>query len=359
MMDRTARGAVAAALALFVVVGAVQGPRPAAVAVPLAVVALLAAVVAVRGQVRGPSLVGVLAAIAAIQVVLCHGSATNLGWFGLCMVAGWIAMEQRVAVAGGMAAVLVAALVGEWVMLPSESGWGAWIAGTVFTTAACVAARRQRMLVEQLHEAQTGLAERSRAEERNRIAAEMHDVIGHALTVSVLHVSSARLSLDEDDPQAVRSSLEEAERLARESLEEVRAAVGLMRRPGGAGARPLPGAADLTDLVETFRSAGADVRLDVTGDLAEVGTARGLTIYRIVQESLTNAVRHGDGSSVLVVVRIRDGGADVRIDSGGPIVVAHDGAGIDGMRERAEAVGGRLSAGPGGDGWRVEAVLPS
>ena len=81
----------------------------------------------------------------------------------------------------------------------------------------------------QLREAQAGLAERARAEERNRIAGEMHDVIGHAMTVSLLHVSSARLALDEDPDEARRPSLAEAERLARQSLDEVRGVVGLMR----------------------------------------------------------------------------------------------------------------------------------
>ena len=98
----------------------------------------------------------------------------------------------------------------------------------------------------------------------------MHDVIGHALTVSLLHISSARLALDED-PEEARRALEEAERLARTSLEEVRATVGLMRTDAPGEVAPLPAAGDIDELVESFRSAGADVGLTVAGDLASLG----------------------------------------------------------------------------------------
>ncbi len=364
MIDRTVRAAATAALALFAVLGAAVSQWPPVVTVLLMTVVIGAGVLVTWRGSSGPALVAVLALAGLAQFVQCHGEPSNLGWFGICVVTGWIATESSLRTAVLGCGVAVAGLVGEWLLLTSEPGWGAWIAGTVFTTVACVAARRQRTLLEQLREAQAGLAERSRAEERNRIAGEMHDVIGHALTVSVLHVSSARLSLDEEDPQAARDSLQEAERLARESLEEVRAAVGLMRERDGADVRPLPGAADLGDLLDTFRRTGAEVVLDVEGDLSGVGPTRGLVLYRIVQESLTNAVRHGDGSTVRVGLRVAEQDTAVRIDSGTaggrvPRTGTGAGAGIDGMRERAEAVGGRLQAGPDRSGWRVEAVLPA
>jgi signal transduction histidine kinase len=224
---------------------------------------------------------------------------------------------------------------------------------------ACAFARRQRALLEQLREAQAGLADRTRAEERNRIAGEMHDVIGHALTVSVLHVSSARLALD-DDPDAARASLAEAERLARESLDEVRAAVGLMRTADPNDVVPMPSGPDVTELVESFRRADTRVELDVRGDLEALGATQGLAVYRIVQESLTNATRHGDASPVTVRVDIGGHGTTVTVVSGGsPQPGASEGSGLVGMRERAETLGGRLLAGPCPGGWRVEAVLPS
>jgi signal transduction histidine kinase len=210
----------------------------------------------------------------------------------------------------------------------------------------------------ELGAAQDELAERSRAEERTRIAAEVHDVIGHALTVSLLHISGARLALDED-PQEARRSLLEAERLTRDSLEEVRATVGLMRTDVPGDRAPLPGAGDLPALVESFRRAGSDVQLVADGHLGALGATRGLAAYRIVQEALTNATRHAPGQPVVVQVGPTRDGTTVTVHNDGPPVPAPTpGAGLLGMRERAESLGGHLTAGPTDDGWLVEAVLP-
>ena len=210
----------------------------------------------------------------------------------------------------------------------------------------------------QLRAAQDELAERSRAEERNRIAAEVHDVIGHALTVSLLHISSARLAMDED-PQEARRALSEAERLTRESLEEVRATVGLMRTDRPDDRMPLPGADDLPALVESFRRAGSDVELLVDDHLGTLGATRGLAAYRIVQEALTNATRHAPGQPVVVRVGPTEDGTTVTVRNDGPPNPAPTpGSGLRGMRERAESVGGHLTAGPTDGGWLVEAVLP-
>ncbi len=365
MMDRTARVAGPAALALFAVVGMVISQRPTALAVSVAAaVVALGGLLAWRG-VRGWALgVGLLAAGCGI-VVLGHEQSSNLGWFGICVLAGWMALVAPVREAVLFCSALVALLVGQWLNDSSEPGWGAWISGTVFTATACVFARQQRLLVVQLKEAQAGLAERARAEERNRIAGEMHDVIGHALTVSLLHVSSARLSLDDDDPAEARESLAEAERLAQRSLAEVRAAVGLMRdhdplSDHNSTVTPMPEAGDVVELVESFRRAGATVELVVDGDLAALGATRGLAVYRIVQEALTNAARHAPGSAVSVRIETGRGDTTVTVASTGtPDPDAREGSGLLGMRERAEALGGTLVAGPWQGGWRVEAVLPS
>jgi signal transduction histidine kinase len=362
MGERTAPAAATAALALFAAVGAAQTQRSAWLAATLAALAVVVCALLAARPLPGWVVVGVLAVPTAAFTALCHGTSSNVGWFGLCVLVGWATFATGTpgALVAGVA--VVAVFVGEWLAPNDESGWAPWLAGTAFTAVACAFARRQRTLVDQLHAAQAGLAERARAEERNRMAAEMHDVIGHALTVSLLHVSSARLALD-DDPDEARASLTEAERLARQSLEEVRATVGLMRA-GPAGSdppAPMPSGADVPTLVESFRRAGTPVTLEVSGDLGALGATRGLALYRIVQESLTNAARHGDGSPVVVRVEAADGGATVRVRSGttGGPVRAGDGAGLLGMRERAEAVGGRLTAGPAASGWEVEAVLPS
>lgn len=359
MTDRTARVVAPAALALFVVAGMAMSRHPPAVVLPagLAMIAV-AGLLAWRG-VDGWWLAAGLAVVAGGMVAISHGQSSNLGWFSLCVLAGWGALVCAPPAAVTLGAVLVATFVGEGFAQTDEPGWGAWMAGTTFTLVACMFARRQRLLVVQLAEAQAGLADRARVEERNRIAAEMHDVIGHALTVSLLHVSSARLALD-DDPQEARASLAEAERLGQQSLAEVRAAVGMMRDHEGGSVAPMPGAGDVPELVESFRRVGMTVELAVDGDLGGLGPARGLAVYRIVQESLTNVARHGSGAPA--TVRIETGGdrLTVRVASSGtPAPTPAEGSGLLGMRERAETLGGRLVAGPSRGGWQVEAVLPT
>jgi len=357
MADPTVRAAAPAAMALFAVVGLALTSQSLEVALVGAGATLAASVLAgVRGS-RGWELAAILAVASAGIVLVCNGDASNLGWFGLCVAIGWCAFRAASAPTVALGTVLLAAFVAQVVQVSDEPGWGAWIAGTLFTGVTCTFGRRQRELVDQLREAQAGLAERARAEERNRIAGEMHDVIGHALTVSLLHVSSARLAI-EDDPDEARASLAEAERLARRSLEEVRATVGLMRS-GSGDVAPLPGAADLGELVESFRRAGTPVDCEVEGDPATLPGTAGLAAYRIVQEALTNIVRHAPGSAASVRVSVGDEATRVVVDSdGAPARSTPEGAGVPGMRERAEAVGGRLTAGPREGGWRVEAVLP-
>lgn len=358
MNDRTARGAALAALALFVVVGVFASQRPADVAALVgAAVIVIGAVLAWRQLAGWPLAAGMIVVALGISV-LGHEQSSNLGWFGLCVLAGWMALVSMPTQAAVLTAALVVVVVGQWVNQTEEPGWAAWISGTVFTAVACGLAQRQRLLVVQLREAQAGLADRARVEERNRIAGELHDVIGHALTVSLLHVSSARLALD-DDPEEARASLAEAERLAQQSLAEVRAAVGLMRG-AASDVAPMPGVQDVVELVASFRRAGTPVELEIAGDVATIGASRGLAVYRIVQESLTNAARHAKGSPVAVRIVVDGATTTVTVTSGGtPAPAAEEGSGVLGMRERAETLGGRLLAGPWETGWRVEAVLPS
>jgi signal transduction histidine kinase len=358
MFERAMRVAAPAALASFVVIGAVQGgPSVVRVTVAAAMIALLAVIAWIDPT--GWRLVGGCAVVAVGLFVICHQQASSLGWFGAVVIAAWTAYRAPGLPAAVTGAALVAGFAVEWSMLTEDGGWGAWISGTVLATVGCTFARRQRVLVEQLSEAQAGLVERTRAEERNRIAAEMHDVIGHAMTVSLLHVSSARLALDED-PDEARAALAEAERLARQSLDEVRGVVGLMRGAGPREVVPLPGGTDVTDLVDSFRRAGTRVQLHVSGGLDALGATHGLAVYRVVQESLTNAARHGDGTPVSVRVDVGGDRTTVTIDSGrsSGSGAATGGAGLIVMNERVQALGGKLLAGPRPGGWRVEAVLP-
>lgn len=362
MSERTARVAAAAGLALFAALGVLATRRPTAVAVAALIVVAAVGIVAAWRNLTGWWLATVLAVAAAGLVVLGHGQSSNLAWMGFCVVAGWVAIGSPAPVTASTSAALGAVLASEWLQQTSEPGWAAWFLGTAFTVMACAFGRRLRLTIDQLRAAQDQLAERSRSEERNRIAGEVHDVIGHALTVSLLHISSARLAFDESPHEAARA-LGEAERLTRQSLEEVRATVGLMRTEDQTATTPLPGARQVPELVESFRRAGTRVDLVITGDLDSLPPTRGLALYRILQEALTNAVRHAAGQPVAVLLETHEGGVTLTVRNERPVQASSDpGTGLLGMRERAESVGGKLRAGAASEAgrpcWRVEAVLP-
>ena len=345
-----------AATAVFVAVGLVLevGDRPAA-AVGGAVVALGAAVALFLTPPRFPL---VPAAVGAAGVaVMANGNPADVGWFAVCLMAGWCALLVGPVGGGGFLGGSLALFAGEWLFGVHDVGWGPWAAGTTLTVLAALLVRRQLVLVEQLRALQADLAARSRAEERTRIARELHDVIAHSLTVSLLHVSSARLAVEHDPEDAARA-LADAERLTRQSLDEVRTTVGLLRQPGDDGiAPPAPAVEDVRRLVADLRAAQEDVEVELDGDFEGVPATTATAVYRIVQESLTNASRHAPGAPVCVRIVARPDRVDVSVDSAGA-PGAGAGMGLANMRERAEAVGGTCTAGPGGRGWLVQASLP-
>jgi signal transduction histidine kinase len=355
-LPRAAGWAVFGVFAVFLASGVVRtgldDPGRAAIG---GVIAFAGAAVATFGP---PRLVVPAVAIASGGViVVCQGEPSNVGWFAIPTLAGWCAMATPVltVLVYWLGAVLL--FLGELVFVSRDAGWAAWIGGTSFAVVGCYFGRRQRDLVAQLREAQAGLALRAQAEERNRIARELHDVIAHSLTVSLLHVSSARLALDED-PHEAAAALEEAERLGRQSLDEVRHAVGLLRRDGQHDpTAPLPGSLDVPALVERFRAAGAEVSAHLEGDLAALPSTVGLAAYRIVQEALTNAAKHAPRAPAHVELRVEPEAVRLCVDSAGPPQQGN-GLGLVGMRERAESLGGHCEAGPGGSGWLVRAELP-
>jgi signal transduction histidine kinase len=213
-----------------------------------------------------------------------------------------------------------------------------------------------------LTEAQDRLAAAASAAERQRIARDVHDVVGHSLTVMLLNVSGARRVLDKN-PAAAADALDRAEQAGRGSLQSVRAIVGLLRSPDEAGAEPLPGAADIVGLVDTAAAAGLPVRADVLGDLRAVDPYAGLAAYRLVQEALANVGHHAPGSDVVVRVVVDGVRLDVSVRNGParhapPAPAGRGGTGLDGMHQRVAAVGGTVSAGPEGDGWVVEGSIP-
>jgi signal transduction histidine kinase len=356
----------ATTFALLVALGFALGrtyPTPNSV-----VAASIAAVVAVGTGVLlvrwwQPLLAYVALATAGIAVV-GDGRSYNVIWFAVCLLAGWTALVGGRRDGLIYLASVVALFAAEWLWIKPDPGWAAWMAGCALTVAAGLLIRHQLDLVAQLRQAQAGLAAKTRAEERNRVARELHDVIGHTLVVSLLHVQSARLAVEHDPADAARA-LAEAERLGQECLAEIRMTVGMLRedeRPAGEAAMaPLPGVDALPALVERFRSAGADITLTVQGDIGGLPVTTGLAVYRIAQEALTNAAKHAPGRPTAVWLSVDAGRVTLTADSRAePGSVARPGAGLGvvSMRERAESLGGTCEAGPGGQGWLVRATLP-
>lgn len=269
--------------------------------------------------------------------------------------------DARTRVVAGVAAVLTPAAI--QAVHPQDWGWGFWMMGIGFGWLSAEQMRRFRDLVAELAATRERLAEQAVLLERRRIAAELHDLVGHSLTVVLLSVTGAR-RLVRDDPDAATQALLEAERVGRESLAQIRGSVRALRDDGSlaGAAAPMPVAADVPELVETMAAAGSSVDLRVTGPLDEVEAAAGLVVYRVVQESLNNAARHAPGVPAIVTVDVADDAVEVEVVDAGPAPAAvpngASGLGIVGMRERVEAVGGELDAGPAPGGWRVRARVP-
>jgi signal transduction histidine kinase len=201
------------------------------------------------------------------------------------------------------------------------------------------------------------------AEERLRIAREVHDVVGHGLATITLRAGVAD-RVAERDPAEVTAALRAIRQISRESLAELSALLGVLRADGEAERAPVPDLDALPRLVAGLREAGMDVELEVDanggGPVPEVVAAAG---YRIVQEALTNVARHaGPHARARVKLTRRDGVVEVEIsdDGRGAPTAVEPGGGMTGMRERAAAVGGWFDAGgaPGG-GFRVRASLPA
>jgi signal transduction histidine kinase len=233
----------------------------------------------------------------------------------------------------------------------------AWVAGT--------AVRAQARTAAELVTAQAATARHQIAAERQQLAREFHDLVGHTLSVTMLHMSAVRLSLEDGETDEALESLDQAQRAGREAMREMRQTVTLLgSAPGGDPPAALPHIRDLTELAAGYAAAGLKVDLDVDADLAAVPGDVGLAAYRIVQESLNNAARHAPASTARVQVRASAAELQLTvtndINSATPTLPSSPGSGhgIAGMTQRARLAGGAFSAGPDGGQWRVEAVLP-
>jgi signal transduction histidine kinase len=263
--------------------------------------------------------------------------------------------------------VLVVSAAAPWIVsvaIPEEEiAWTPWVAANVFTFVLGRNLRRQRLLIDQLQAAREALAEQAVAEERRRIARDLHDLAGHTLAAVLLHVTGARHVLRRDVDEAERA-LVQAETVGRSSLDQIRATVAGLRTSERGTDPPLPGSADLMALVDEYRRAGLEVTAVVTPPTASIDGPVGAALHRICREALTNVARHAPDNRVELAVALDPATGEVRL-----VVADHGRAasagnqddghfGLVGMRERARAVGGQLDAGPTPDGWRVDARLP-
>jgi signal transduction histidine kinase len=192
------------------------------------------------------------------------------------------------------------------------------------------------------------------AEERARIARELHDVVAHAVSVMVLHVGAVRHRL----PDALaedRQALQAVEQAGRTALAEMRRLLAAMRTQGDElELAPQPGLDHLEPLLDQMGRAGLPVRLHVEGEAVPLSAAIDLSAYRIVQEGLTNALRHAHASKAEVMLRYRPTDLQIEVhDNGAGSAAGGVGYGLVGVRERVKIYGGEMTAGPGTDGGFV------
>ncbi|WP_405740378.1 sensor histidine kinase [Streptomyces sp. NBC_00028] len=299
------------------------------------------------GYPYGPVFVAV--AVACFSAVVAgHRTAawTALGglWVGHLLVAHWL--YRWLPPSGDAAA--------SW---GSQGVVAAW-AVAIVAVAELARTRREQWARERAERAQA--ARRRADEERLRIARELHDVLAHS--ISVINVQAGvGLALLDSDPEQARTALTTIKAASKEALGEVRQVLDTLRAPGDAPRAPAPGLGRLPELVEQAARTGLTVAVEGAAPRLPPGTD--LAAFRIVQEALTNVVRHSGSRHARVRLDSGDGTAlRLRIDDDGPATGADAGGsgnGLAGMRERAAALGGTIEAGPRSDGgFRVLAVLP-
>ena len=205
-------------------------------------------------------------------------------------------------------------------------------------------------------------------QERLRIAREVHDVVAHSMVAINVQAGVAAHLMDRR-PEAARDALHDIKRVSGDALRDLRATLGVLRSGDErAPVRPAPGLAAVGDLAERLRAAGIDVAVDVRGGGRPIPQALEGAGFRIVQEALTNVLRHSGARAARVAIAVGPDGLDIEVEDDGPggdreadapALADGSGNGLRGMRERAAAVGGRLDAGPRAEGgWRVHARLP-
>lgn len=350
--------------------------------VPIMMLLAAVAVTAALVGVRYPNLAIIMFTVAAVLIPLTisREAALHAPWpwsvpmliaFAVTVAAltfqhGW--RHGLIMLALGTAAGLVAS-----VMLPTVPSANSLIVttsvvGGIYLIAVLLAGRLRLgdELTRQREHTAEEQARRELIEERTRIARELHDVIAHSMSVIQVQASTARYRLP-DLPADAASEFDDLAATARSSLTEMRRLLGVLRTEDqSAELAPQQGIDDIPALVDSIRRAGVDVGLElVTADVSAAPAGVQIAAFRIVQEALSNAVRHAPGSRISVSVRTDDSAIRLRVHNTAatsetsPSAAQSNGHGLRGMRERVALVDGTLEAGPDADGgWTVAAALP-
>ena len=307
--------------------------------------------------------VAVLAVVLAAWALTLGSGFSDLGGQALLAVyaVGRYGPADRWGHVGVDAALVVLVLDGVTGDLP----WGEVAFGAVVFFAVWYLGRRLRLRAERAVQAereQQEQAQRIVTEERARIARELHDVVAHRVSLMTVQAGAAK-TVAGTDPEAAVRAMGAVEAAGRQALDELRHLLDVLRPASSDdGTSPQPGLADLDRLVAQLRAAGHAVDLTTDGALTDLPARVELSAYRIVQESLTNVVKHA-GPGARASVRVANEGSwlsvDVSDDGSGVTVLPGAGHGVVGMRERASLLGGSLDVGSGdGGGFRVRARLP-
>ena len=366
-----------AALPVLAAMGLVLYPRRSHPAVVLsAVAALVVTLVAMRAPLGGSFLAVLCAAYSAavygsrrLVIVLVTGAVAALLFVGVPQALGHSGAVQRAVPVPTILAAAGAALFG--LLIRNQF--------SARSSQLAVMAERAEWAAEQRAQE----ARRATLAERLRIARELHDIVAHHVSVIVIQAQGAQRTVDRD-PDRSRQAMADVERTARTALEEMRRLLGLLRpadtngadEPGGAdgvapedaaGRQPPQGLADIEALVASMAAAGLPVTLRTTGEPRPVPEDVGLTGYRIVQEALTNVLKHAGPAQARVLLKYGDQLEITVTDDGRGAAAGLTGTeppgagrGTTGMRERVSMLGGQLTTGPQpGGGFRVHAAIPS
>lgn len=314
----------------------------------------------------------VAVAVIGSVVLMADGMVYPLTLLALFCALHWVALDssQGRALAVGVTA-KATLLAGSLITHPGMTGVVIVLWATLAVTTG-IAARSHRAYVAETEErarraeqAREDEANRRVAEERLRIARELHDAVGHHVALINVQAGALAYLLEDEDRSRAMESVMHIQQAGEEALEELRLTVGLLREPDAAEpAEPVPSLDRLGELICSFAGAGLRVTHEVTGQARPLPEAVELTAYRVIQESLTNTRKHAGCDSAVVRLGYAPGALSLAVEDEGRSVAwgrrrTNGGHGIVGMRERVAAVGGQLAAGPRpGGGYLVFAELP-